>query len=345
MKTKNFSYNIISKYRSFLMGMSILSIIIFHYTVDCVNNAYNLKPHIVLYNNYIGSCGVDIFLFLSGFGLYYSFKKDSNQKNFYIKRFSKILIPYFWVAIPTWFIKDILILKLNFISFIKDLFFITFWENGTLWFWYILMISICYLIFPYCFDYINGSHSKSKIINIFLFFTVLGIVFHLYNPELFSNINIALLRFPAFFIGSIIGKFSYENRKIPKEACVLLFLAILLLSTKSSSTLVLSRYILGLFGISFSILLAILLELADQNNLKMTPIKKFVEWCGSYSLELYLTHVALRGFINYYSFPTYRLRFELVLVILSFSLSFILKKVSNVQSKRIWQALKKFGYS
>ena len=53
----------------------------------------------------------EIFVFLSGMGLYYSFSKDSNVKKFYIKRYKRILIPYVIVAIAFWGIKDLLILE------------------------------------------------------------------------------------------------------------------------------------------------------------------------------------------------------------------------------------------
>ena len=116
------SFDIISKHRTILMGITILSIIFFHYTEDCVNYNYNLAPSIVYYKKYIGSSGVDIFLFLSGFGLYYSFKKNQDLRTFFKKRFTRILIPYFIISIPAWYIKDFLIEDKGLVHFLKDLF-------------------------------------------------------------------------------------------------------------------------------------------------------------------------------------------------------------------------------
>lgn len=317
------------------MGLAILSIIFFHYTEDCVNMKYNLKPLIVNYKMYIGSCGVDIFLFLSGLGLYYSFKKNPDIQSFYKKRLSRVLVPYLFVAIPAWFFKDIIKLNLGIAQFVKDLLFISFFESGSKWFWYIFMILVCYLIYPYIFHYIDSSNSISKMLNIFLFFTIISMMFELYNPDFFSNINIALLRFPAFFLGSFIGKESYYNHPIPVEAGILAVLAFALLPLKATSKILLSRYIIGFFGIVLFVCIALVLEVLSRKGIKILFLKAIIEWCGNYSLELYLTHVALRSIMNSVHFPTYRIRYECVLIFLSVLSSFLLKKSSNSIIKKL----------
>ena len=77
METKIINYNDISAYRSELMGWSILWIMMLHFTFN------QIKPlgFIAQY----GFAGVDIFLFVSGFGLFYSLDKDDNLVSFYRK--------------------------------------------------------------------------------------------------------------------------------------------------------------------------------------------------------------------------------------------------------------------
>ena len=75
------------------MGMAILSILIFHYTEDCYTVGINYSGIVKLYKTYIGSSGVDIFLLLSGLGLYYSFSKNNSIKDFYSKRLKRVLVP------------------------------------------------------------------------------------------------------------------------------------------------------------------------------------------------------------------------------------------------------------
>lgn len=78
------SWNILSKYRNELYGFSILWIILFH--------GINVKPsalskELSVFTGVIkhGSIGVEIFLFLSGFCLYYSLKKNLMSKAFILK--------------------------------------------------------------------------------------------------------------------------------------------------------------------------------------------------------------------------------------------------------------------
>ena len=73
------TYEIFSKYRNVLMGIATLSVLIFHFTDDCRIYKYNFEGIIQFFNRYVSSTGVDIFLFLSGFGLYYAWKKNNNS--------------------------------------------------------------------------------------------------------------------------------------------------------------------------------------------------------------------------------------------------------------------------
>ena len=77
---KKIEYSLLSKYRSVLMGASILSIMLFHYT-NYIKSYDNYNFFFKAYNKFVSSAGVDIFLILSGLGLYYSFKKNNNWIN------------------------------------------------------------------------------------------------------------------------------------------------------------------------------------------------------------------------------------------------------------------------
>lgn len=77
----------IAENRQTLMGYAILMVIIYHY--GCW--VYNLFGE---FN--IGFVGVDIFMFVSGWGLVYSYNKSKNIKEFYIKR-SKRILPIFFI--------------------------------------------------------------------------------------------------------------------------------------------------------------------------------------------------------------------------------------------------------
>lgn len=59
----------LSRYRTELMGLSALLILICHST------AYIDMPSIVVYALSVANIGVDLFLFLSGMGMWYSLQK------------------------------------------------------------------------------------------------------------------------------------------------------------------------------------------------------------------------------------------------------------------------------
>ena len=120
---KQFSYENLSRYRTVLMGLQIILIICFHFAVD----GYYVRDSriIYLFYKYIRSSGVDMFLLLSGVGLYFSWKKTPVIRTFYLKRYTRILIPYFLVAIPAWIWLDVFYLNAGWGKFFEDLFFLT----------------------------------------------------------------------------------------------------------------------------------------------------------------------------------------------------------------------------
>ena len=126
-----FYFENLSKYRKVLMGVQIILIIIFHFTEDCKIYDVRFSGIINLFYRYIRSSGVDMFLLLSGLGLYFSWKKKPEPKAFYKKRYMRILIPYFIVAVPAWIWLDIFWMDKGWGAFFKDISFISFFFEET----------------------------------------------------------------------------------------------------------------------------------------------------------------------------------------------------------------------
>lgn len=84
----------ISKNRTYLMGIAMILVVIYH-AFSCVYNPIGVLN--------IGYVGVDIFLFLSGFGLASSFEKNKIS-NFYKNRFTRIYPIYFIGVLTTYLI-------------------------------------------------------------------------------------------------------------------------------------------------------------------------------------------------------------------------------------------------
>ena len=104
----------LSKYRQELYGLSIISIIIFHYFETLIDSGIDGFPYYFSkgYVYIIGSIGVDIFLFLSGIGIYQSCKHNEKKlKKYYQHRFSKVIIPYTIIGLLFWVIKDVFVIE------------------------------------------------------------------------------------------------------------------------------------------------------------------------------------------------------------------------------------------
>src|SRR3712207_8348584 len=68
MRIKDIELSNISKYRGELMGAAMLFIILFHVSLPRYDMFFGLRR--------MGNIGVDIFLFLSGIGLWFSWTKN-----------------------------------------------------------------------------------------------------------------------------------------------------------------------------------------------------------------------------------------------------------------------------
>ena len=83
--SKKISFSIFSKHRAALSGLAILLIMVFHYFENVVQMG---EEHIIygpalLWCRLIGSIGVELFLLISGIGLYFSFHKNRKLLSFY----------------------------------------------------------------------------------------------------------------------------------------------------------------------------------------------------------------------------------------------------------------------
>ena len=81
----------ISTYRSELMGYSILWIMMLHFTFTQVKPLGFVAQY--------GFAGVEIFMMVSGFGLFFSLDKDASLKRFYKKRLLRIFPTYYILGI------------------------------------------------------------------------------------------------------------------------------------------------------------------------------------------------------------------------------------------------------
>ena len=87
----SFSLKDISKYRSELMGFSIIWIMMLHFQFEIVKPLGFIAQY--------GFAGVEIFMFVSGLGIYYSLDKNRQIIPYYLKRIRRIFPAYYIVGI------------------------------------------------------------------------------------------------------------------------------------------------------------------------------------------------------------------------------------------------------
>lgn len=336
---KTFSYDYLSKYRNVLMGLQIILIIVFHFAEDAY---YERDSRIIeLYWKYIRSSGVDMFLLLSGIGLFFSWKRRAEAKPFYIKRFTRVLIPYFLIAVPAWIWFDFIYAERGVIRFFQDLFFVTLFTDGTKRFWYIFIALFSYLIFPYIFEVVETAadriSAQMRILLLCAVCTLLAVLLQIYYNELYKYLSIVLTRIPPFLVGVLIGKAVYEKRKVPVSKIWIMVLVAVIIAWPLQMV---TKKIIGVYSLAFlnySLSLVFVLMLVILSGLKngfANSIHEFLVkslgWFGKYTLELYLIHVGLRRVMNQIGYPTWRISNELILIVLSVILSIVVSKLAGL---------------
>ena len=132
-----FTIKDISTYRSELMGWAILWIMSLHFTFTQIKPLGFLAQY--------GFAGVDIFMLVSGLGLFYSLEKNSHIIPFYRKRFLRIFPTYYFLGI----FASILLYHDNAITYLFRYTTIGFWTGGVYGEWYIPSIVFLYLLTPF----------------------------------------------------------------------------------------------------------------------------------------------------------------------------------------------------
>ena len=132
-----FTIKDISTYRSELMGWAIVWIMMLHFTFTQIKPLGFLAQY--------GFAGVDIFMLVSGFGLFFSLEKNSHIIQFYKKRFLRIFPTYYILGI----FASILLYHDNPIAYLFRYTTIGFWTGGIYGDWYIPSIVFLYILTPF----------------------------------------------------------------------------------------------------------------------------------------------------------------------------------------------------
>ncbi|MBP6527119.1 MAG: acyltransferase [Prevotella sp.] len=335
MKIKNIELANISRYRGELMGIAMIFIFLFHVALPRSDMFFGLRR--------VGNIGVDMFLFLSGVGLWFSWMKHPSLKHFFKRRYLRVY--------PAWFIISCLYYIPHFhgggvrawVDLIGD---ITinwdFWLHDELKFWYIPAMMMLYLFAPPYMQLIRRHPVYRWLPVVMILWCILvQYVSPIHNAV--GHIEIFWSRLPIFFIGINMGEAVRRKDKMDGAS---IWMILIVFAMTLSASIFLEQELHGHFPIYVERMLYIPLTITTilllNRVFRRTPkwfntIFKFV---GALSLECYLIHI---HFVLDYIPKTcgYWTTF-LVCVVITMPLAWLLSKIVNYISKfienNIWTA-------
>lgn len=308
----------ISKYRSCLIALSMLWIAIRH-----SNFPIHFKPlGFLLYT--CGYGGVDAFLFLSGFGIYYACKKERQYSDFLKRRLLKIL-PYSIVVTAILFILG----RKTLSNALVEGFGLTVWLRADLINWYTSFILFLYLLTPF---YFKLFKKKPLIVTTATIIIVWLLCLFLNDRNVYI-----FFRTGIYVLGIYFG---YLNEKYPELNCWWLPL---LTIVGFAAIYWLYHYVNNdiLHTQPFLLIIPGLMVFVGWLLDKLSFLQKPLAAMAPYTFQFYLIHEEVVAYLYSYYEVLYRpgIYFDYLIniaaIILAFILAVILKRIVDLLLTRI----------
>lgn len=274
----------ISAARTMLMGLAIIFIMLFHLQTE----DFGWFSFVC---NYYGLWGVDVFLFLSGFGIVYSLRRwqpGQSLAGFYAKRLKRLMpacvlcgtLFYLWAPhAPT--LQHVLLQVTG-----MDM-------------WYVRVILLFYLFSPLLLLVVRRFNTWGWLLVLTLLTEVLLALCIYLQPDS-GTLNLyratvcwGLARFPAFLAGMCVAQGMRCNNYFTAALCLLFSVAARLMFRQGEGWLC-SEYcdLMPLAALVFAMPAGCYLLGRVRPHLPQGVLVP-VEWAGRHSLELYLVHLPL----------------------------------------------------
>lgn len=297
-----FNCSAMSVHRNAIYGFAALWIVAFH-LVDMMKHVKATFPGTMRFfwdTFSLGNIGVDIFLFLSGVGLYYSFSKDGRVLRFYYKRMVRILVPFVLLCVP-YMIYLFASGRMSAGVFIQNVTTVNYWLGNTspLNLWYIPAILVLYLLYPLIYKVIfcreRGALARCLVlaaVSIAITFT-LFIIYGSAKGGLYKRWDTFLPRVATFIVGCWFGK-PVKEKKSYSPWVLFGAIAVVIMAYPLYAQSILkgpfNRYYGCLTGIALVFILSQFFELFKNINLG-----NIFAFFGTFSLEIYLLHIEARN--------------------------------------------------
>lgn len=313
------------------MGIAILWVMAYH-LVSKGKSFYDFSIFSPIMG--LGYGGVDIFLFLSGIGLYFSYSKCPKYKNFIKNRIIRIMPAYIVVNIVYGIVTG-----LTMKTILLNILTIGFWNQSSYYDWYVPSILLLYVLFPLFFLIISIKQKQHIKINIILtqpiivlsFIVVTMLITTLYittNSELDDIRMFFVARIPIFLLGTVFGDIVKNRLSISlKPYTIIMLLGLVLLYWLKNQDLITIHLGSGILQLPFLLitpgLCLLLCLLLDHIPHKVVSFLTFI---GSISLELYIIHLHIFESTPFYNGNKLQL-YLVILIPIIFILSYALNKI------------------
>ncbi len=240
----------------------------------------------------LGYGGVDIFIFASGIGCFYSLNKNNDIKLFFKRRLAKIM-PMWLLFLAIYFIYQNTVSTMTLREIFGNIFGIGFFANLKHQFnWYIGAMWACYLSAPLFFSFLTKTNTSKKVLMIFALICI---------STLFFNQDVLLFwsRLPIFFIGMTAAEISTR-----KDYLTLKQIIFILLTMISGAAILCVCYIFfadylwnyGLHWYPFILItpgmtLTISLTADFLSKTKLKCFINFLSNLGNHTFSIYISHI------------------------------------------------------
>ena len=273
------------------MGFAIIIVMLFHVPLSRLDPFFGLRR--------MGNLGVDIFFFLSGIGLWYSWAKQQDWRRFYLNRALRIYPAWLIVAGYFYISRFHGTTTASYVDLAGDIIVNwDFWLHDELTFWYVPATMMLYLFAPPYMELVRRHPIYRWLVVLPLMWCII-VQYVAPVHQAVGHIEIFWSRVPIFFLGINFAEAVRQKREIDKQAWWMI-IGLFALSLWACIWLEQMRH--GRFPLYTERMLYIVLAITTIlimskvfdwlcSSKAGTYVNKWFAWVGGISLEIYLVHV------------------------------------------------------
>ncbi len=296
----------ISRYRGELMGFAIIIVMLFHVYTPRADAFYGLRR--------MGNLGVDIFFFLSGIGLWFSWCRKQDFRRFYYNRIVRIYPAWLIVAgyyylsrfksfqpsypLPFGGTGDATVD--SYIDLAGDILFNwDFWLHDELTFWYVPATMMLYLVAPFYMELVR-RHAVFRYLVVLPLMWCIIVQYVTPVHQAVGHIEIFWSRVPIFFLGINCAEAVRQKKNLTPQTWWMV--AVFFLVSLSACVwleqmrhgrfpLYVERMLYIVLAITTVIIMSEVFDRVKKLAYGHFSLNALFAWVGGISLEMYLFHV------------------------------------------------------